>query len=200
MPRLGELELTDAAREAAGNWQDFDCFAWFRQRELKRPDDWAIFYTHNRDSGLLDQSNAAVIAKAMQPFAEGNDPDVVFESHHHWAVGHVDGFSLRVFKRGRITKAFKVYHELAQQMADYPILDETDYSEREYQASYENIDLAAWNLKREFDLPSDWQSSVFEWLWQNRETALENTDDQGGWPDDDDLEAAFAALGFQRAA
>lgn len=200
MPRLGELELANAAKEAAGNWSDFNRFAWFRQRELKRPQDWAIFYTSNRDSGLLDQSNAAVISKAMTPFTKGDDPDVVMESHSHWACGHVDGFSIHVFNRGRITKAFRTYHELAERMADYPILDESDYSEREYQASYENLDLAAWKLKREFDLPSDWQSSVFDWLWQNREGSLENVDDQGGWPDDDDLEAAFDALGYQRAA
>src|SRR5687768_9241519 len=116
MTQLGEMELKDAAHEAAGNWQNFSCFAWFRQRELKRPEDWAIIYTHHRDSGLLDQSNASVIAKAMQPFAEGKDPDLVFESHSHWAVGHVDGFSIRVFKRGRITKAFRTYHELAERM------------------------------------------------------------------------------------
>jgi hypothetical protein len=200
MPRRGELELAEAARKAAGNWQEFSCFAWFRQRELKRPEEWAIIYTHNRDSGLLDQSNAAVIAKAMQPFTEGNDPDVVLESHSHWAVGHVDGFSIRVYKRGRITKAFRTYHELAERMADYPVLDESDYSEREYEATYENIDLAAWKLKREFNLPSDWQSNVFDWLWQHRDSALESVDDQGGWPGDDDLEAAFDALGYQRAA
>lgn len=200
MTRLGEMDLKDAAKQAAGNWQRFDSFAWFRRNELKRPDDWSILYTHNRDSGLIDQSNAAVINKAMLPFTEGDDPDAVMESHSHWACGHVDGFSVRVFKRGRITKAFRKYHELAQAMAEYPILDEADYSNREYEATYENLDLAAWKLKREFDLPSDWQSNVFDWLWQNREGSLENTDDQGGWPDDEDLEAAFDALGYQRAA
>lgn len=113
MTRLGELDLTHAAKEAAGNWQRFNCFVWFRDNELKKPEDWAVIYTHNRDSGLLDQSNAAVIRKAMMPFTDGDDPDVVFESRSHWAVGHVDGFSMRVFKRGRITKAFRTYHELA---------------------------------------------------------------------------------------
>lgn len=200
MTRLGEMELADAAKQAAGNWQRFDSFAWFRRNELKRPEDWSILYTHNRDSGLIDQSNAAVINKAMLPFTEGDDPDVVMESHSHWACGFVDGFSLRVFKRGRITKAFRTYHELAVQMDEYPILDETDYSNREYEATYENLDLAAWKLKREFDLPSNWQSNVFDWLWQNRDTALENTDDQGGYPDHEDLKAAFDALGYQRAA
>lgn len=200
MPRLGELELKDAARQAACNWREFSCFAWFRKSDLTKPEDWAIIYTHNRDSGLLDQSNAAVIEAAMKPFTKGEDADVILESHHHWACGHVDGFSIRVFKRGRITKAFRTYHELAERMADYPVLDETDYSNREYEATYENLDLAAWKLKQEFHVPSDWQSSVFDWLWQNRDHALENIDDQGGWPDDADLEAAFSALGYQRAA
>lgn len=77
---------------------------------------------------------------AVKPFSEGDDPDVVFESHSHWAVGHIDGFSIRVFKRGRITKAFKAYHKLAGRMAEYPILDEADYSNREYEAAYENLD------------------------------------------------------------
>src|SRR5207249_1782032 len=125
------------------------------------------------------------IEAALKPFSEGENPDVVFESHSHWAVGHVDGFSIRVFKRGRVTKAFKTYHELAERMADYPILDESDYSEREYQAAFDNLDLAAWRMKREFKLPEDWQSSVFDWLGQNRANALENSDDQGGWPDED---------------
>ena len=39
--------------------------------------------------------------------------------------GALDGFSLRVFRDGQITEAFKAYHALAVAMADYPILDES---------------------------------------------------------------------------
>ena len=53
------------------------------------------------------------------------------ESHCHWAVGHVDGFSIRVYRDGEITDAFKAYHELMEQLAGYPILDEEDYSAAE---------------------------------------------------------------------
>ena len=131
---------------------------------------------------------------------DGDDPDVVFESHSYWAVGHVDCFSVMVFKRGRITKAFRTYHELVERMADYPILDESDYSERESNATYENVGEAAWRLKGEFSLPEDWQSDIYSWLSDHRDHAVENTDDQGGWPEEDDLKAAFAALGYQRVA
>ena len=125
---LGEMELEAAAQAAAGNWRKFDSFAWHR-----RPDDaetWAIFYTHHRDSGILDQSNAAAIETALTPFTEGDD--VVFESHFHWAVGHIDGFSIRVYRRGQITEAFEAYHGLAERLANYGVLDESDYSSREY--------------------------------------------------------------------
>ena len=107
---------------------------------------------------------------------------------------------MRVFKRGRITKGFRVYHELAERMDEYPILDESDYSEREFNATYENVGEAAWRLKSEFDLTADWQSDVYSWLSDHRDRALENKDDQGGYPEEGDLKAAFEALGYQLAA
>lgn len=60
---LGELDLDQAATKAAGNWQSFNCFVWFRDCELNDANQWTIIYAQNRDSGLLDQSNAAVIEK-----------------------------------------------------------------------------------------------------------------------------------------
>lgn len=192
---IGELELEDAAKGAAGNWKRFDSFYWFRD-DIEDAGNWAIFYTHHRDSGLLDQSNASVINKSLAPFTDGDDPDVVMESHNHWAVGSIEGFSLRVFRDGQITDAFRKYHELAEAMDQYPILDESDYSERELSATYENIPLAAWRVKDEYELPDDWADDVYQWLSDNRCNALENVDDQGGWPDESDFRAAFDALGF----
>ena len=193
--QLAELTVMDAAKIAAGNWRRFDCFVWFREEELKRPNDWAIIYTKNRESGLLDESNSSVIRKQMQLFAEGDDPDVVFESHSHWVVGHVDGFSIRVFKRSRITKAFRKYHELVEQMDVYPFLDESDYSDREYEATISNIEDTAWQLKKEFDLPEGWVGEVYSWLSDNECGELENVDDQGGYPSEEALKQTFDALG-----
>lgn len=197
--RLAELSLEDAAREAAGNWQHFECFAWHRARDISSPDDWAIVSTHHRDSGLLDQSNAAVIEEALQPFTKGRNPDVVAEHHHHWAVGHVVGYSIRVFKRGRITKAFRVYHALTERMADYPVLDEEDYSRRQYDATIVNLVDAAWRLRNEYELPEGWEYMVFDWLSENDDSAIEDTDDRGGYPSEDQLRSAFDALGYKSA-
>src|SRR5581483_11916281 len=163
-------------------------------------DEWSIVYTHNRDSDLLDQSNADFIRRDMSRFAEGDDPDVVFESHGHWAVGHVIGMSIRVFRDGEITEAFCRWHELAERFADYPVLDEQDYSNREYEATLENIADAAWRLKRKYALPDGWEGEVFSWLWENDQRAVENRDDRGGYPSEAELEAAFRALGYADSA
>lgn len=200
MTQLGELELEQAATEAAGNWQDFNCFCWFRKDELEDADNWAVIYTHHRDSGLLDQSNAAVIAKAMQPFVDADDSDVGAEQHSHWACGWIDGYSIRVFRNGEITEAFRTYHKLAERMDQYPILDEEDFSRREFEATLENIDLAAWKLKQGFDLPDEWEGDVYDWLSQNRDHAVECVGDDGAWPEEDDLEAAFSGIGYERVS
>lgn len=193
--RLGELDLEDAAHDILGNWKRFQCFCWCRD-DIDDADNWSIIYTHNRDSGLLDLSNAGVIAAALEPFTDGDDPDVVMESHNHWAVGHVDGFSIRVFRDGQVTDAFRKYHELAESMANYPVLDESDYSNREYEATVANIADAAWRLKDDFELPEDWQYEVYGWLSDNDPGEIENRDDQGGYPSEASLQKAFTALGF----
>lgn len=197
---LGELELAEAATEAAGNWKRFSCFVWFRDDELEDPENWGLHYTHHRDSGLLDQSNAAVIGMALKPFTEGDDPDVVSESHTHWAVGRIDGFSIRVMRDGEITEAFRTYHAIAERLAEYPILDESDYSERETDTTLENIVDAAWRVKNEYDLPDGWEYDVYSWLSDNDPGEVENRDDQGGYPSEEALRVAFEALGYSSEA
>lgn len=195
---LGTLELEEAAQKAANNWQHFESFIWFRDRELEDAENWSVIYTHHRDSGLLVQSNAAAIAEALTPFAEGDDPDFVFEDHSHWAVGTISGFSVRVFdQHGEITPAFRTYHELAERLNDYPVLSDDDYSRREYEATLSNIVNAAWRLKRQFVLPEGWESEVYSWLSDNAPSEVENRDDQGGYPSEESLRAAFEALGFK---
>src|SRR5438105_3663383 len=91
-------DVKSTAKEMAGNWQEFESFAWSRGVDLEDAGHWLIYYTSHRDSGLLAQSNEHEINHRLQLFSEGDDPDVVFESHSHWAVGYLDGFSVRVFK------------------------------------------------------------------------------------------------------
>ena len=141
---LGNMDLEDAAQAAAGNWRSFDCFFWLRGDDLPDAENWTVIYTHHRDSDLMDQSNAAAIEAELDTFTQGNNPDVVAESHSHFLVGWMGGFSIRVFKRGRITEAFRKWHELAQRLADYPVLNTDDYSRRQYEATLDNLPEADW--------------------------------------------------------
>ena len=196
MGTIGEMTLEEAASQAAGNWKRYSCFCWDRLREIDDPDDWAIIYTHHRDSGLLDQSNAASMADALRSFSESENLDVVFESHAHWAVGHVDGFSMRVYRDDAITDAFHVYHGLMKRLEAYPVLDESDYGRREYDAALENIEDAAWRFKSTYNLHDGWEAEVYEWLSAHRPGAVENKDDRGAYPSEHDLLDAFNGLGY----
>lgn len=184
--------IEEAAREAAGNWKEFESFGWH-----DKPDDaenWTIVYTSNRDSRLIEQSNAAAIEKAMEPFFDSDDPDIQSESHNHWAVGYVDGYAIRVYRDGQITEAFKAYVELMERLEDYPLLDEEDYSRREYEATIENIKSEGCPI--DANLPEDWAGQVYSWLSDNNFRAVENRDDQGGYADRWEIAEAVAELGF----
>jgi hypothetical protein len=196
MGAIDEMTLENAAREAAGNWRSWTCFFWDRLRNIDDPESWSIVYTHNQDSGLLAQSNAAMIAEALRSFSETENPDVVFESHSHWAVGHVDGFSMRVYRAGEITDAFRAYHGLMERLEAYPVLDESDYGRREYEATLENIKDAAWRLESTYDLHDGWEAQVYDWLSAHRPGAVVNKDDRGAYPSERDLLDAFIGLGY----
>lgn len=178
----------ELAVKCAGNHRKFECFVWERP---ENDEDWAIVYTSNRDSGLIDESNESVINAALKPFAQEDDPDVVFERHSHWAVGYVDGFSIRVRKDGKLTPAFLAYSELKLSLDNYPVLDDEDYSAREYEAALTAIENEAPNMIRE---PEGWKEKIFSWLWDNEQREVENTDDQGASPSRASICRALEAL------
>ena len=197
-PEYDSKELIEAAKEAAGNWRKFESFGWSRVGQLDDPESWTMVYTHHRDSRLLDQSNAAAIEDALSPFLEADDPDIIEEHHGHWACGWIDGFAIRVFRNGEVTQAFRTYAEIVDRLDNYPVLDEEDYSRREYEATLDNFDCAISGIRDEYELPDDWKQEVFDWFWQYDQRAVENRDDSGGYPSEEELESAFTALGYRR--
>jgi hypothetical protein len=183
-----DVEL--AAQELAGNHEKFDSFVWWEHPEDAH--NWCVVYSHHRDSGLLDQSNAAAIEKALEAF----DGDVVAQRHSHWAVGWMEGYVIRVFdENGNVTAAFRRYCELRAKLSDYPILDETDYSQREYDATVENIREAGRRFVSD-EAPDDWAAEAFSWFWECNQHAVENRDDQGGYPTDDEMKECLRELGW----
>lgn len=190
------FDVNSAAEALAGNWRDFDSFAWHRAYNLEDADAWMIWYTSHRDAGLLEQSNEQAINERLKPFSEGDDPDLVFESHSHWAVGHVDGFSVRVYRLdGKITPAFEEFCQIKAELDAYPVLDESDYSKREYDATLENYRDELWRLRGE--LPEGWEGDVYSYFSDSgQDQFIENRDDRGGWASRDEILKALDALGL----
>jgi len=98
----------------------------------------------------------------------------------------------------RYTPAFDLLWDIVQELNDYPILDEEDYCEREYKATQDNIDNAihCWRDKDHDrpDLTDDDIEKVHSWLWDNCQ--VENIDDQGWYPSDNDIKDAYIDLGY----
>ena len=118
----------------AGNWKSFGSFCWDRQfRDGPADiDNWTIYYTHHRDSDALARANAVVIDRTLEPFADADNPDVLPESHSHFAVGWIDGWAVRVTSaNGEPTPAYAALCDLIDQMADYPVLDDEVHSQIE---------------------------------------------------------------------
>ncbi len=200
MTHTSDLEL--AAKECAGNWHEFQSFGWSRANDLDDSHNWVIVYTSNRDSGLLAQSNERAIQEIMEPFTEGDDPDCVGESHNHWACGYVDGYSIRVYDAsGKITPAFEAWFGIVESLENYPVLNDEDYSSREYEATLENVKQAGESFAQStwdgLELPDRWEGEAYSWFSNNDPGAIEDDgQDQGGYPSDAEIRECFTALGW----
>lgn len=180
-------DLQDLAEQAAGNWKRFQCFAWWDDSEDQ--DQRCIVYTHNRDSCILDQSNAAAIEEELRPFFEDGSVDP--QRHSHWACGWIDGYSILVYdKDGNITPAFKKWCELKDKTDNYIVLDSDDLSRREHEEAIETIQ---WCRPDDSisDLPEDWEELVSDWMWDH------NLGD--GYISGEDVRSAFEELGWIEA-
>jgi len=100
----------------------------------------------NRDSDLLEISNFEVITKdLMSKFPL----DFRIENYSHWLVGNVDRLVCRILKyeipfidqvkEEDITIAFIAAMEWLDQLRDYPVADEGDYSDKQYEQSIAEI-------------------------------------------------------------
>ena len=136
------------------------------------------------------------MADRLAKYEVGGDPDIVSERHSHWVVGHVDGFSVRVLgPDGTTTDAFGKFCRVQEALDGYPILDEDDYSDREYAATLANYRNEMGQHKNE--LPEGWAGEVHSWFEEHgQDCHTESRDDRGGYAPREALLEALEGLGL----
>jgi len=93
--------------------------------------DWLVMpVTQTRDSGPLDQSNFAIFLDALG----GESETVEVHRFGHWGPGW---FEIIIIDPND-SKAFDAAYDCAGALADYPVLDDEDFSRRESEAEIES--------------------------------------------------------------
>lgn len=112
-------------------------------------DEWFIAPCgRNRDSDTLTRSNWEVMCEELNRIDpngdteedEDNVPSWEIHRFGHWACGWVE---ISIVRPG--TAAADYVHELAESLSDYPVADESHFSELEYEEAAESWD--SWGAK-----------------------------------------------------
>lgn len=189
------------AREATGNWKKFESFG--ASSDIEDTD--FIHILGHRDERLIGESNRLAIEAELTKVSEATNGNFWLGSSRHWAVGctydvvmtpilMVDSEHPAEF----LNPVFEKLAEISRALEEYPVLDETDYCQREYDATIENIKSEFGN-KMSDEAPEDWAEQVFSWLFDYDQEAVENRDDQGGWPTEEQIRNALAEISLEAA-
>ena len=124
----------------------------------------AVFRT--RDSDLLQSSNADALIKYLE-----SDPsleeDYVVTGCNHWAVGWVEHLSFKLLDApGEPSRIFRLIMEWFDALSDYPVADDQDFSERQWDAFVDNVAWACSDHVRS-SAPDDYAEEVASFMARN---------------------------------
>lgn len=143
------------------------------KREWKHPSDYGGFspdgdymiLSRHRDSYMLDESNWDIARSRLgcEPYDEGRDPET-YPSRPasydwragHWAVGWVEYLMVR---RDAPESVLIAAADIVCDLENYPILDESDYSQRQFEAVQEYWRAAG--FRERMELCKDNGASIF---------------------------------------
>lgn len=160
--------MAEAAREALTRPSDFS--AW----------DERLFDTHGlvmswaeRGDDLIAESNyltavsmlEGAIAHDESGASEARGDDIIDGSSSHWLVGSMRELYVRVYDdAGEFTPAFREAVDIAGAIREYPLLDESDYSERENAAWESAVEDALDTIQRGYAYDSREQAESIRHL------------------------------------
>ena len=99
---------------------------------------WAYTFGRHRDSDCLTDSNFECIHDYL--FNKYPD-DVTIKGAGHWAVGWVESICVRMFSNdGTLTNAGKEALDINAALLDYPVYNEEDFCQREWEEKSELAD------------------------------------------------------------
>lgn len=162
-------DISFSAEELKGNWMKFNSFAWHDKPD--DPENWCILLTKTRDSGILYQSNHAAMEEIL--LQDKYNQDVRYEYHKHWACGWVEGFAVRVIDQNDCyTEAFQEVHKIKVWLDDYPILNDDDYYERQYDEYMDSFQSYGYKdfideLVTKFNLSYDEEEILYNREWDD---------------------------------
>tara|TARA_B100000745_G_scaffold271852_1_gene199463 strand:+ start:781 stop:1314 length:534 start_codon:yes stop_codon:yes gene_type:complete len=149
--------------------------------------DWEILpVALSRDSGLVDTSNWDTAVGDLKEL-DGFD----IHRFNHWACGW---YEIIIVRPG--SEAYTRALELVESLENYPLLDEEDHNNREYEATIENIGSALIGVSTRQELPSDISEQLFSWFFDNDQSAVEPYDGGGGYPSDEQIVDGLTALKY----
>ena len=117
------MKNLEALHESLTRWEVPD--SWFGQHW----NGWFVGLSQHRDSDALDRSNFHCALEALG--GESDTVQVVREGH--WAVGWIEWIAIHESD----DKALAIQYEIEGSLADYPVLDESDWSEEEAEEANE---------------------------------------------------------------
>lgn len=181
-----EDEVVEAAREAlvrpqdAAFWDD----TLFHTHTLLG----SIAYAPNSDDILAESNYRTVFAALIGEFPDGDK--VTEESVGHWTYSSFNVIRVRVINgKGHVTPEFAVAYTYAKYLRDeYPVFDDSDYSNLEYEYWNEAFDSEFEWLTRDVDVSDDDKSRIAEYL---------NEHYYGDWVNPEWITEAGAKLGIR---
>jgi len=213
-PARGDLEKWLAARRdnadadadvaaAIASWARPQCGNWDREKNFSfwhddaNPATMSIRFTATRDSGLMEQSNAAAIESILSDYwqlgaiSDGDNAEPI--TCGHWAVGHVDGYLIRMFDDGVPTIAAGIMALIDDRLAECPVLDDGDYIRREEIALRDAVRDIIRQVSGAPVADDATVTDVVRWLYDNAPDEMENRDDTGAYPSEGAVMAALIA-------
>jgi hypothetical protein len=169
------------------------CFARFDRDDTAVDAMIVVPYTFCPNvADILDESNHAAILEILKE-ADPSGDDYVIRKHGHWATP----YEMVLVKPG--SEAFKAMDRTIAALADYPVLNEEDFSERECAAQYESVtdELGRLDLQQangepltdeqQGDLASEICSGASSSELMDRDDVKSALEDLGWSVDDDDV-------------